>query len=152
MKQFNIYSAALGVAALLLLISLGMAFSGNLAGAGPLLITFFFLLAVGFKGYNSLKGFSYTIMIFAAVTMALYYPQYFKTIGDFKLTALITPLIQIIMFGMGTSMSAKDFMAVFKQPKGVLIGIIAQFMIMPSMGFILATSTDFAPEIAAGIV
>lgn len=152
MKQLNIYSAALGVAALLLLISLGMAFSGNLAGAGPMLITFFLLLAIGFKGYDSLKGFSYTIMIFAAVTMALYYPQYFKTIGDFKLTALITPLIQIIMFGMGTSMSAKDFMAVFKQPKGVLIGIIAQFLIMPTMGFILATSTNFAPEIAAGIV
>jgi bile acid:Na+ symporter, BASS family len=142
-KQLNIYSGALGVAALLMLVALWMAFSGNLADSGPLLVTFFLLLAIGFKGYDGLKGLSYTIMIFAAVTMALYYPQYFKTLGDFKLTGLITPLIQIIMFGMGTSMSAKDFMAVFKQPKGVFIGIIAQFLIMPTMGFFLQLQLIF---------
>ena len=129
-----------------------MIFTGNIELAGPLLIAFFLALAFGFRGYDSLKGFAYTTVIFAAVTMALYYPVYFVSVGDFKLTGLITPLIQIIMFGMGTSMSAKDFVAVFKTPKGVVIGIVAQFMIMPSMGYFLATLTDFPPEIAAGIV
>lgn len=151
MKQ-NIYKIALGLSALLLLIALGMIFTGNIHVAGPLLIGFFLVLAFGFRGYESLKGFAYTTVIFAAVTMALYYPKYFITVGDFKLTGLITPLIQIIMFGMGTSMSAKDFVAVFKTPKGVLIGIIAQFLIMPGMGYLLATTTSFPPEIAAGIV
>lgn len=151
MKQ-NTYKIVLGLAALLLLIALGMIFTGNIELAGPLLIAFFLALAFGFRGYDSLKGFAYTTVIFAAVTMALYYPVYFVSVGDFKLTGLITPLIQIIMFGMGTSMSAKDFVAVFKTPKGVVIGIVAQFMIMPSMGYFLATLTDFPPEIAAGIV
>src|SRR5690606_9362251 len=110
-------SVTAGIAILLLLISLWMIFSGNIASAGPIIIAFFAALAIAFRGYDSLKGFSYTIMIFAAVTMAMYFPQYFVAVGDFKLTNLITPLIQIIMFGMGTSMSAKDFVAVFKTPK-----------------------------------
>ena len=152
MKQLNTYSASLAIAALLLLVALGMVFSGNLENAGPILIAFFLALAIGFRGYDSLKGFSYTIMIFSAVTMALYYPVYFVSVGDFKLTGLITPLIQIIMFGMGTSMSAKDFVAVVKTPRGVVVGVVAQFLIMPGMGYFLATMSDFPPEVAAGIV
>lgn len=152
MKKLNTYSAALAIAALLLLISIGMIITGNIEFAGPVLIAFFAALALGFRGYDQLKGFSYTVMIFAAVTTALYYPFYFIEMGGFKLTGLITPLIQIIMFGMGTSMSAKDFVAVVKTPKGVVIGVVAQFMIMPSMGYLLATMSNFPPEIAAGIV
>jgi BASS family bile acid:Na+ symporter len=56
------------------------------------------------------------------------------------------------MFGMGTSMSVKDFVAVAKTPKAVLIGVLAQFIIMPTIGFTLASVSGFAPEIAAGII
>ncbi|WP_315824464.1 bile acid:sodium symporter family protein [Paraflavitalea speifideaquila] len=37
-------------------------------------------------------------------------------------------------------------------PKGVLIGVISHFIIMPLVGFTLATISGFAPEIAAGII
>jgi BASS family bile acid:Na+ symporter len=37
-------------------------------------------------------------------------------------------------------------------PRGVFIGVVSHFMIMPSIGFILASVTNFPPEIAAGIV
>lgn len=152
MKQLNIYSIALVISGLLLLVALGMIFTGNIAHAGPVLAAFFVALALGFRGYEHLKGFVFTTMIFAAVSMAMYYPQYFIEVGGFELTGLITPLIQIIMFGMGTSISAKDFVAVAKSPKGVGIGVLAQFMIMPIMGYFLATLSNFPPEIAAGIV
>jgi bile acid:Na+ symporter, BASS family len=98
----NIYKLLAGVAALCLLIALYFALSGNLPQAGPFFIAFFLSLAVSFRGFEKLKGFTYTTVIFAAVTTALYYPQHFLTVGDFKLAALITPLIQIIMFGMGS--------------------------------------------------
>ena len=68
------------------------------------------------------------------------------------MSSLIIPLIQIIMFGMGTSMSIKDFASIFKSPKGVVIGVTAQLGIMPIIGFILAKLSNFPPEIAAGIV
>ena len=152
LKNPKIYSILLGLALLLLLVFSGMALTGNIAHAGPVLVLFFVAMALGFMGYRSLKGFVYSTMIFAAVTLAMYYPFYFTEVDGFKLTGLITPLIQIIMFGMGTSMSGKDFVAVFKTPKGVLIGVTAQFAIMPLMGFLLAEISDFPPEIAAGIV
>src|SRR6185295_1289718 len=94
----------------------------------------------------------YTIIIFAAVTTALYYPDQFVSINGFKLTRLITPLIQLIMFGMGTSMSFHDFVGVAKMPKGVVIGVVSHFIIMPLLGFTLASLSHFPPEIAAGII
>jgi BASS family bile acid:Na+ symporter len=152
LKKRNLYSVSIGTALLLLLLVLYFIFSGRLAQVGPLIIIFFALLALGFSGYRSLNGYVFTTMIFAGVTIALYYPQYFLQLGDFRLTALIIPLIQIIMFGMGTSMSLKDFGAVIKSPKGVMVGVSAQLMIMPIMGFVLARASNFPPEIAAGIV
>jgi len=129
-----------------------MSATGNLATAGPLFIAFFVLLSIGFRGFPLLKGFSYTVTIFAAVTTALYYPDYFTDINGFKLATLITPLLQLIMFGMGTSMSFKDFAGVVKMPKGVLIGVVSHFIIMPLIGFTLASISNFPPEIAAGII
>lgn len=152
MKKPNIYSISFGLAVLLLLLALIMIFSGAIEQAGPVIISFFALLALGFGGYKSLNSYVFTAMIFAGVTLAMYYPQHFIYVGDFKLTALIIPLIQIIMFGMGTSMSLKDFGAVIQAPKGVMVGVSAQLMIMPIMGFVLARASNFPPEIAAGIV
>lgn len=122
------------------------------ADAGIPLMLFFFLLALSVRGTNKFKGFSFTILIFAAVTVSMYYPSYFTNIGDFNLKKLIVPLLQIIMFGMGTAMSIKDFAGVIKMPKGVLVGLACQFTIMPILGFCLATLFGFAPEIAAGVV
>ncbi|MBL7740823.1 MAG: bile acid:sodium symporter family protein [Chitinophagaceae bacterium] len=112
----------------------------------------FVSLAVAFRGHEFLRRLSFTVMIFAAVVIALYHPGYFQQWGSFKLSNLIIPLIQLIMFGMGTSMSVKDFAAVIRTPKGVVIGVLSQFIIMPMMGFLLASITQFPPEIAAGIV
>lgn len=152
MKKLTIHSISLGVSAILLLIIFFLIFTGEIAQAGLLFLLFFATLAFGFSGYKTLNSLVFTTTIFAGVAAALYYPQYFTFIGDFKLTVLIIPLIQIIMFGMGTSMSIKDFAGVFKTPKGVLIGVAAQLLIMPLVGFALAKASEFPPEIAAGIV
>lgn len=148
----NIYKILSGIAVCLLLVALYLTFTGSIADAGPFFIGFFLCLAVSFRGYEKLKGFTYTTVIFAAVTTALYFPQYFQTVNGFKLAALITPLIQIIMFGMGTSMSFGDFVGVVKMPRGVLIGVVSHFIIMPLMGYTLANLSGFPPEIAAGII
>lgn len=152
MKKINIYNTSLGISIILLVVIAFSISKGNLANTGLLFISLFAFLAFGFSGYKSLKGFVFAVMIFAGVAAALYYPKIFTSIGEFKLAALIIPLIQIIMFGMGTSMSLKDFGSVFKSPKGVVIGVSAQLIIMPLVGFSLAQISNFPPEIAAGIV
>lgn len=119
---------------------------------GPLLISGFIALAVGVRGFQALKGFSYTIWIFTAVTASMFYPQFFTAVGNFQLKTLIVPLLQIIMFGMGSQMSLNDFTGVIKMPKGVIIGITAQFTIMPLTGLAIAQIFNFPAEIKAGII
>lgn len=119
---------------------------------GWLLMLFFVSLAVAFRGNSILKGLSFTAVILAVVSLAMYYPEHFKTIGNFKLSDLIVPLLQIIMFGMGTKLSVKDFAQVVRMPKGIIVGIACQFTIMPLLGFGVATLFDFPGEIGAGII
>ncbi len=152
MKTKLLYKISAGVALVSLLVGVSITLWAGVDKAGPAFILFFTALGVSFQGFEKLKGFSYSTMIFGVVTMALYYPQPLTEIGGFKLMSLITPLIQIIMFGMGTSMSAKDFVSVVKEPKAVLIGVGAQFIIMPALGFSLAKFSGFQPEVAAGII
>jgi len=152
LKNKVIYQAALGAAAIALIAGVVMAFSGNGANAGPAFIAFFLLMAVGVKINATLGRFSYTLLIFASTVAALYYPAFFTSWGSFKLSVLLIPLIQVIMFGMGTSMGIQDFVGVVKNPRGVFIGVVSHFIIMPGVGYLLAKSSGLPPEIAAGIV
>ncbi|MEI9908270.1 MAG: bile acid:sodium symporter [Bacteroidota bacterium] len=105
-----------------------------------------------FQGNKVLKGFSYTVMILAVVSLAMYYPEYFISIGDFKVQRLLIPSLQVIMFGMGIELSLKDFANVIKMPKGIIIGVICHYTIMPLVGLLVARLFNFPPEIAGGII
>lgn len=120
--------------------------------AEPFFIASLIAIAIGVRGIKALKGFAYPVMIFGVVSTALIFPQYLIEVNGFQLSLLITPLIQLIMFGMGTTMSFKDFVGVFKAPKGVFIGVTSQYVIMPLLGFTLANLSSFPPEIAAGLI
>ena len=140
------------LAALCALAAVVLLMQGGVAATGPAAVGLLASLAIGGLGLPRLRQLAFTIWIFAAVAAALYYPQYFLRAGDFEFTRLIVPLIQVIMFGMGTAMSLKDFAGVIKTPKGVFVGLACQFTIMPLVGLTLARLFDFPAEIAAGIV
>lgn len=99
-----------------------------------------------------MKNYGYTILIIVLVIIAYNFPQYFIQVGDLKLTALIIPVLQIIMFGMGTTITPEDFIGIIKTPKKVFIGVGFQFMIMPFLGFGLTRVFNFPAEIAAGLI
>ena len=120
-------------------------------GGWPLMFLFICIAAI-FRRSEKLKGFAFSMMIFAAVSVAMYYPHYFLTVGDFKLSKLIIPLLQIIMFGMGSELSLAELKSVLKTPKGIIVGVICHYTIMPLIGFALANSFHFPNEIAAGII
>ena len=146
------FGAFLGIAGLCLILILLSTFTDNSNFIGPLLAVFFVFTALGFHGFEQTRKFAYTIWIFAAVTLSMNYPQFFTAVGDFQLKKLIVPLLQIIMFGMGSQLSIKNFEGVIKMPKGVLVGVVCQFSIMPIIGISLATIFGFPPEVAAGVV
>src|SRR4030042_2527931 len=137
----------------ILLLSSGISYlSGSVLLTGIFMISRFVFAALGVRGFSKLKGFSYTLWIFTAVTASMFYPQYFTSIGGFEFKKLIVPLLQIIMFGMGSQMSFADLAGVIKMPKGVIIGVCSQFTMMPLVGLTIASIFNFPPEIAAGII
>jgi BASS family bile acid:Na+ symporter len=111
-------------------------------------------LACGLGAIPSLKGYRYTAWIITAVVAGMMYPQSFTRVGDFDLRNkwLMLVIIQMVMFGMGIQMKLEDFTAVKKTGRGVLIGLICHFSVMPLMGLLLTKIFHFEPEIAAGII
>jgi len=113
MNSKTVYRGILSAALIMLMISLYLAFTGEFASSGPFMVSFFILIALGIKGFESFKGLSFTVWIFTAVTASMFYPEYFTSMGDFQLKKLIVPLLQIIMFGMGSQMSLDDLTGFF---------------------------------------
>lgn len=58
----------------------------------------------------------------------------------------------VIMLGMGLTLSIQDFKAVCKTPKLVAIGILAQFVIMPLLGWGVASLLDISDDLKLGII
>ena len=69
-----------------------------------------------------------------------------------KLGSWIVPLLGIIMFGMGTTLSLKDFAEAVKRPKAVCIGFILQFTVMPLLAFSLGHLMRLPHEQLIGLV
>jgi bile acid:Na+ symporter, BASS family len=139
---------SLGVA---LWIALALGF-GQTATVGPLLILACASLACFLMGQAPLRSYAFTAWVFAFVAASMVYPVAFDQWFGFDLKYLIVPLIQIIMFGMGTTLSPQDFTRVLAMPWPVVVGIVLQYTVMPFVGFGLAKAFGFEPAIAAGVV
>lgn len=69
------------------------------------------------------------------------------------ITEIFLPLaLAIIMFGMGLSLTLGDFQRIFKAPKAVLLGLVAQLIILPFIGFTLMHFWELQPAYAVGII
>ena len=99
-----------------------------------------------------LKKQAFGLAILACAAVAFAWPGAFTSWGGVRLVTLIVPAIQLIMFGMGTTLSLKDFLAVVRSPWAVAIGVLLQFVVMPLVGWSLAAAFGFSGELAAGCV
>ena len=152
MKTFRKISLGLSGVALILLIA------GLAVGQESLwklsAISFSVLVAIGIGAIPALKGYQYTAWIIAAVVAGMIFPNAFIKWGsvDLRNKWLILVVVQLVMFGMGIQMSLKDFSGLGSTGRGVLIGLLCHFSIMPIVGFLLTKIFHFDPEIAAGII
>ncbi len=64
---------------------------------------------------------------------------------------LMNILIGFIMFGVALDLKVDDFKRTLKTPKPFIIGIIAQFFIMPALTFLLVLLLEPRPSIALGM-
>ncbi|MBD0258087.1 MAG: bile acid:sodium symporter family protein, partial [Cytophagales bacterium] len=73
-KSSPMYKLLLAAALLGLVVAGVLLATGYGPQTGPPLFLFFVLLALGVRGFPAVRGFAYTLWIFAAVTIAMYYP------------------------------------------------------------------------------
>ncbi|MGF1472733.1 MAG: bile acid:sodium symporter family protein [Rubrobacteraceae bacterium] len=68
------------------------------------------------------------------------------------LTSYIAPLLGLVMFGMGLTLTVSDFVRVFKRPFYVVVGVAAQFTVMPILALVLAVVLNLPPQLAVGVL
>ena len=100
------------LAALLAIAGGVAAAAGKSALVGPSLSAALLCVAGASMINPGLRPWSYTIWVATAVVVGLTFPQWFIGVGNFKFTELFTPLLMLIMFWMGTTMSLSDFTGV----------------------------------------
>jgi BASS family bile acid:Na+ symporter len=91
------------------------------------------------------KTFAVWVLLFAA--LAFFAPAQFRWIA-----AWIVPLLGVIMFGMGLTLSKDDFREVFRRPWHVFIACLGHFVIMPGLAWLLCKVLQLPPEIAVGVI
>jgi BASS family bile acid:Na+ symporter len=116
------------------------------------LVALFIGLAVASRFYRWLGGLGFTFMVLAFGTTALAFPALFLSWGDFDLKLAIAPLVQLILLGMGMTLSFDDFKRVLKMPGTILIGTTLQYLIMPLGACTFAWIFGLRGEVAAGLI
>lgn len=91
----------------------------------------------------------FPLLILAGAAAALLTPDTFTGLG---MGAWITPLLGVVMFGMGLTLTLPDFRLVVTRPLPILLGVVAQFSIMPLLGALIAWALQLPAELAAGVI
>ena len=86
------------------------------------------------------------VVLVAAI--ALFLPSLFLWVD----TWAINPMLGVIMFGMGLTLSPQDFRIVFSRPKDIIIGCLAQFTVMPLLALGLSWAFALPKELALGVI
>lgn len=95
----------------------------------------------------------YFIIVLLAVVISLIYPNSFKwVLSEYNGINILNLLLSIILFTMGTTLKVDDFANVFKKPKEISVGLLAQYMIMPLLAFLLARLFCLNEALTVGIV
>lgn len=89
----------------------------------------------------------FPLLILAAGVLGFVLPGAFA-----GLSGWVNPLLGIIMFGMGLTLTAPDFALVVKNPVPVVIGVVAQFVIMPLLGLLISWVLQLPAELAVGVI
>jgi BASS family bile acid:Na+ symporter len=89
----------------------------------------------------------FPLLILAGGVVAVLTPDTFSGFG-----VLVNPLLGVIMFGMGLTLTPVDFALIGKRPLPVVIGVVAQFMIMPLIGWAVSMALGLSPALTAGVI
>ncbi|PVV15931.1 MAG: bile acid:sodium symporter [gamma proteobacterium symbiont of Ctena orbiculata] len=64
----------------------------------------------------------------------------------------IVPLLGVVMFGMGMTLTWQNFTAVLKRPAAIGLGVLLQYLVMPLAAWVIAELLGLPPYLMAGLV
>ncbi|WP_042543663.1 bile acid:sodium symporter family protein [Leucobacter komagatae] len=96
---------------------------------------------------SRIAGTWFPVIVLAAGAVAVFVPGAFLPVAPF-----INPLLMVIMLGMGMTLRGADFALVAKRPIPLLIGVLAQFIIMPLAALLLVSVFNLEAAIAVGVI
>jgi BASS family bile acid:Na+ symporter len=132
--------------------AVALAFSGLRAWVGLAVTAALGLSALAAYTSRHFKSLAFTIWVVAFIACALFYPDWFISWRGYELKRTIPPLVQLILFCMGMTLTFEDFGRVFKMPKAVLVGFGLQYTIMPIMAVTFAKIFRLEAEVAVGLI
>lgn len=88
------------------------------------------------------------VVVLLVTALALFVPESFNWIS----TSSITPMLGVVMFGMGLTLKPSDFKPVLMRPKDIVIGELAQFIVMPLVAWVLCKMLQLPTELALGVI
>lgn len=88
------------------------------------------------------------VLVLLVAAVSLLQPSSFLWVD----TKNINPMLGLIMFGMGLTLSPKDFHIVLSRPKDIIIGCLAQFTVMPLLAIGLSLLFSLPKELALGVI
>lgn len=89
----------------------------------------------------------FPVIIIAAFLLGFLFPSQTAPLANFTNVAL-----GIIMFAMGITLTIPDFALVVKRPLPVLLGVVAQYVIMPAIAVALVVLFQLPAELAVGVI
>lgn len=96
-----------------------------------------------------LKGLLMPVGVLLAAAVAFGAPAAVKAVLP---TSVVPPLLGVVMFGMGLTLRARDFLPVLTHPGPVALGVAAQFALMPLIAVALVHALGLSEELALGVV
>lgn len=97
---------------------------------------------------SSVVAANITLIVVVVTALALWVPASFSWMS----TSTITPMLGIVMFGMGLTLKPSDFKPVLMRPKDILVGELAQFIVMPLLAWLLCKMMQLPMELALGVI
>lgn len=90
---------------------------------------------------------AFPLFILLGAALAFFNPEPFKPLSEY-----ITVMIAIIMLCMGLTLTLPDFSLVIRRPLPIIVGVVAQFVIMPLGAVFVAKLLGLNPMLAIGLL
>ena len=87
---------------------------------------------------------------FFAIVFSVFAARYPEFLVDYK--PAIIPLLGIVMFAMGMTLSMDDFRRVLKSPGVIGLGLILQYGLMPLIALVIAIVLNLSTALMAGLI